>query len=113
MNALPRLCKIGALAMLLAVLAACVAAGYDGYDGNVGVGVGYVGDYYEPGGYGYGGWGPGYRVGPPGGRDHGREQGHGPGPGVSPGRGHAAPSIPHGGGGHGGGGHSGGGHGGH
>jgi hypothetical protein len=98
MNALPRLCKIGALVTLLAVLAACVAAGYDGA-----VGVGYVGDYYEPGGYGYGGWGPGYRVGPPGRRGDGHP---------APGGGRSAPSIPHGGGGHGGGGHGGGGHGG-
>jgi hypothetical protein len=34
--------------------------------------VGYVGGAYEPTGYVYGGWGPGYHVGPP---PHGRERG--------------------------------------
>ncbi|MGA8706526.1 MAG: hypothetical protein WB646_06005, partial [Steroidobacteraceae bacterium] len=70
-----------------------------GYDGDVGVGVGYVGDYYEPYGYDYGHWGPGYRVGPPHGRDHG-PVGHG----------RSAPSIPNHPrpGGHSGGGHAGG-----
>jgi hypothetical protein len=100
--------RTAALAALwLGGLAGCAVQG-GGYDGDVGVGVGvgYVGDYYEPYGYDYGHWGPGYRVGPP----HG-----GPGPGD---RGRGAPSIPNharpggggGGGGHGGGGHGGGGH---
>lgn len=30
-----------------------------------GLDVGYAGGYYEPWGYDYGGWGGGYRVGPP------------------------------------------------
>jgi hypothetical protein len=39
----------------------CVVPGDGyGYNGDVGVGV----DYYEPYGAYYGGWGPGYRVGP-------------------------------------------------
>ena len=50
---------LGALA--LAMLNACEVSGV-GVDGSVGVG--YVGGYYEPYGYEYGGWGPGYRVGP-------------------------------------------------
>lgn len=43
--------------VMLTVMVACVVGG--GYDGDVA-----VGGYYEPGGYEYGGWGPGYRVGP-------------------------------------------------
>ncbi len=65
---------------------------------GVGVGVGYEGGYdyydggfYEPYGYDYGGWGPGYRVGPPG---RGYRGGGGPGPG--PGGRHGV--GPHGGG---------------
>jgi hypothetical protein len=50
---------LGALALIL--LNACAVEGV-GVDG--GVGVGYVGDYYQPYGYDYGGWGRGYRVGP-------------------------------------------------
>jgi hypothetical protein len=74
--------KYWQIAILAAVmLSGCVAAGYD--NGDVGVGVGYVGGFYEPGGYGYGGWGRGYHVGPPILRDHPR------------GRGRPAPSIPH------------------
>jgi hypothetical protein len=73
-------------------LAGCVAGG--GYGGDVGVGyVGYVGEVYEPAGYEYGGWGRGYRVGPPRG-------------GVRGPVGRAPPSIPRGA--RGGGGHSGG-----
>jgi hypothetical protein len=53
-----RLWKLSALALLsLAGLAGCVAGGY-------GVGVGYDAGYYEPEGYGYCCWGPGYWVGP-------------------------------------------------
>ncbi|HWZ62728.1 MAG TPA: hypothetical protein VNX02_06900 [Steroidobacteraceae bacterium] len=78
MKHMPRIWKVGAVGLLaLAGLAGCVAGGYDGE-----VGVGYVGGFYEPGGYEYGGWGPGYRVGPPRGGERG------------PGR-RAAPSIPH------------------
>ena len=50
---------LGALALIL--LNACEVSGV-GVDGTVGVG--YVGGYYEPYGYDYGGWGHGYRVGP-------------------------------------------------
>ncbi len=60
-----------ALLTLLLAIGACAVTG---------VGVGYEGDYvggvYEPYGYDYGGWGRGYRVGPPRGGDRGR----GPGP---------------------------------
>jgi hypothetical protein len=76
-----------------AIVAACaVGVGgpgyYDGYDG-----VGYVGGYYEPGGYDYGGWGGRYRVGPPrGGFD--RDRGHGSPGGHAGGGGRSAPSIP-------------------
>ncbi|HEX4153632.1 MAG TPA: hypothetical protein VHY75_15600 [Steroidobacteraceae bacterium] len=80
-------------------LAACTLSGYEGYDGG-GVDVGYVGGYYEPWGYEYGGWGNRYWVGPPrGDRGHGRDHGpggghpHGGGRPVGGGRG-GAPSIP-------------------
>jgi len=63
---------------LLGIVAACVGVGYDGT-----VGVGYVGGYYAPGGYDYGGWGRGYHVAPPRGGDS--HAGH---------EGRAAPSIP-------------------
>ena len=107
MSARPRSLKLATVVLLAAGLGACAVEG-GGYDGDVGVGVGvgYVGDYYEPCCYGYGGWGPGYRVGPP--RWRGGDRGHGGG--------RTAPSIPSrsrgGGGGHGGGGHGGGGGGG-
>jgi hypothetical protein len=100
MKRMPRTWKVGPAGVLvLTSLAGCVVGGYGG-----GVGLGYVGGVYEPGGYEYGGWGPGYRVGPP--RDD--EHGHGGGD-HGPGRGRATPSIPHdarhsGGGGHRGGG---------
>jgi predicted small secreted protein len=84
--------KIGAVALLAvaaAVLAACAVEG-GGY-GGTDVGVSYYGDFYEPFGYEYGGWGRGYRVGPP--------RGHGGGGGRAP----SIPSGPRGGGGHGGG----------
>lgn len=54
--------RFGAALLALALLsaAACTVTG---------VGVGYEGDYgggfYEPYGYEYGGWAPGYSVGPP------------------------------------------------
>jgi hypothetical protein len=67
------------------LLGGCVAAGYS--DGEVGVG--YVGGFYEPYGYEYGGWGRGYRVGPP--HYHG-----GGGGGGFVGGARGAPSIPHG-----------------
>lgn len=52
--------RAGLWAFALCAAAACTVTG---------VGVGYEGDYgggfYEPYGYEYGGWGPGYSVGPP------------------------------------------------
>ena len=50
----------GLIALLFAAIAGCVAGG--AYDG--GVDVGYGVDFYDAGGYEYGGWGPGYGVGP-------------------------------------------------
>ena len=81
-----RTLKLSLAALLLAVLTACAVEG-GGYDSDVGVGVGvgYVGDYYEPCCGGYGGWGRGYRVGPPRGHD-GHDDHRGPG--------RPAPSIP-------------------
>ena len=62
----------GLLVVVFAAVAGCVAGG--GYDG--GVDVGYGVDFYEPFGYEYGGWGPGYGVGPPRrGFDRGRGEG--------------------------------------
>lgn len=63
---------------LFAVLSSgcAVTAGGYGYDSGVGVGIGL--NYYEPYGVDYGGWGPGYAVGPVRGGgyrvDHGRGQ---------------------------------------
>jgi hypothetical protein len=57
----------GLIVVLFMALAGCVAVGgYDsgyGYDGAVTIG--YDVGFYEPFGYEYGGWQPGYRVGPP------------------------------------------------
>lgn len=54
---------VSALGLLLfAALCGCLVADR-GYDS--GVGVGYVGGYYEPYGRDYGGWGHGYQVAPP------------------------------------------------
>ena len=84
--------RAGVLAFsLLGILAAC-AVGGPGYDGYGDVGVGYVGGFYEPYGYDYGGWGGRYHVGPPRGGGHpgeGRAVGGRPGGG-----GRSAPSIP-------------------
>jgi hypothetical protein len=86
---------------MLTMLFACAVTGV-GVDGSVGVG--YVGGYYEPYGYEYGGWGGAYRVGPPpccGHRDdrhddrhddHGHV-GHAPAYRPAP-AGRSAPSIP-------------------
>lgn len=99
-------------AVLAAAMAVSACVGY-GYGGSVGyAGPAYDGGFYEPYGYDYGGWGGGYRVGPPRGDWHGRGgDGHGPG-GGDHGHGGGAPSIPHGprGGGGPAGGHGGGGH---
>jgi len=95
MNRVSRRLSVSVVGVLALVsLAACVAGGYDGGDVSVGYYGGFYDPYYEPFGYEYGGWGPGYRVGPP------RFRGGG-------GRGGGPPSIPRGprgGGGHGGGG---------
>lgn len=82
---------------LLAGAAACAVTGVGvGYDGGPEE---YVGGFYEPYGYDYGGWGRGYRVGPPRGDFHGDFRGgeRGPGEGhpyhsAPPGR--SMPSIP-------------------
>jgi hypothetical protein len=109
-----RLATAVAMVLLAIGVAGCVAAGGYGYDtGGL--------DYYEPSGGYYGGWGPGYHVGPfRDGRhfDHrvgGRPVAHAFRAAPAS---HAMPSIPshargggRGGGGHaGGGGHGGGGH---
>lgn len=87
---------IGLFTFLL-VSCAVTGDGY-GYDGRVGVGVGYYEPYgyYGPYGAYYGGWGPGYHVGPIHGNNYhpapgGRSTPHAykPPPG-----GHPPPSIP-------------------
>ncbi len=56
-----RLASRLALALaLIAPLGCTVTSDGVAYDGTVGIGV----DYYEPFGFDYGGWGPGYGVGP-------------------------------------------------
>jgi len=94
-----------ALTALASLAAAACAVGYGGPDGYYDSDAGYVGGYYEPWGYEYGGWGGGYYVGPPRGHfdhDHGHFDhghfghggghfGHGGHPGHGP---RAAPSIP-------------------
>ena len=94
------LAALGGLTLVL--VSACAVEG-GGYGGDVGVG--YVGGVYEPWGYDYGGWGRGYRVGPPRGgpgygggwRGGGHPVGHAPG---IPGGPHGGGGGPHGGGGH-------------
>jgi hypothetical protein len=61
-----RLASVGATALLIALCSSCVVPG----DGQPSVGISYSADFYEPFGYEYGGWGPGYHVGPPRGGDH-------------------------------------------
>ena len=60
----------GGVALL--ALTGCVVGGGGGYDdtANVSYGVG----FYEPLGYNYGGWGPGYRVAPPRGGEPRRDR---------------------------------------
>jgi len=60
-------------AMILTMLIACEVTGV-GVDSSVGVG--YVGGYYEPYGYDYGGWGGAYRVGPSRCCEHRDDHGH-------------------------------------
>jgi hypothetical protein len=68
----------------LGLAAGCAVTGVGvGYDGEAAYGGGYYQPYgyYEPYGYEYGGWGPGYRVGPRWGggrRDGGGHAGPGP-----------------------------------
>jgi hypothetical protein len=57
----------------LTMLFACEVTGV-GVDSSVGVG--YVGGYYEPYGYDYGGWGGAYRVGPSRCCEHRDDHGH-------------------------------------
>jgi hypothetical protein len=75
----------GLLAAVAVCLGGCVAAG--GYNGEPGYyggsSVGYGAGYYQPYGYNYGGWQPGYRVGPP------LRGGFAP-----PGRSYSHPSVP-------------------
>ncbi len=59
--------------LVLAMLASCVGVGYDGD-----VGFDYSPGYIEPYGYEYGGWGPGYVVGPRRGGDRRRIRLHMP-----------------------------------
>jgi hypothetical protein len=80
---LPRWRVTAAALLLVAGLGACVVGGA-GYDDGV-----YVGGVYEAPGFFYGGWGPGYRVGPP--RGGGFARGGG---GFSRGGARPAPSIP-------------------
>jgi hypothetical protein len=79
---------------LLALPVGCAVTG----DGTNSVGVATFGlDYYEPFGYDYGGWGPGYAVGPfrGGGERIGRRGGPSSGqPFRSAGPGRSMPSIP-------------------
>jgi hypothetical protein len=99
-----RMLFVSAFAALGASVGGCVAGGYeDGSQYEGGAVVGYGVDFYEPYGYEYGGWGRGYRVGPPGrGRDIHPDAGR-PGdahrgggrPAYHPApSGHAMPSIP-------------------
>lgn len=51
-------------AFLVGIAVGCAGCTVTGDGGYGGVGVSYVGGYYEPYGYDYGGWGPDYVVGP-------------------------------------------------
>jgi hypothetical protein len=93
MNVVRNRCLAGGFGVLaLATLVACAVTGV-GLD--VDGGAGYVGGYYEPYGYDYGGWGRNYHVGPVRGGGHVDEHGgdrggeHG---GARPGEHPAAPS---------------------
>ncbi len=90
----PRPAIVCMIALLALLASACAGPGY-GYDEGVGIGAG----YYEPYGYDYGGWGPGYAVGPYRG-GHGPDRGGGGRPGHayrSAPASRSAPSIPSGG----------------
>jgi hypothetical protein len=67
MSMVLRLGTVNALGIaLLTFLSACVVPG-GGYERSAGVTYGV--NYYEPSGHAYGGWAPGYKVGPPRGGD--------------------------------------------
>jgi hypothetical protein len=94
MNALLRYSSLSALGfLLLTAFAGCVVPG-GGYD--QGVGVSYGVGFSEPIGYDYGGWGPGYRVGPPPRGGWGRPQGSPPHSYRAAPASRQAPSIPQG-----------------
>jgi len=83
---------IGFAGALTLATTSCAVDGA-GVDGSVGVG--YVGGYYEPYGYDYGGWGPGYAVGPYRDRHGGFARGRGHAPAFHPAPpGRSMPSIP-------------------
>jgi len=101
LGAIGRLALVAAAGTLCGAFSGCVVGPGNGYVDGGGVGI----DYYEPVGVVYGGWGPGYAVGP--------DRGGGRGPGGAGPRayrsapaGRGVPSIPagHGGGSRGGGG---------
>ncbi|MFI5165865.1 MAG: hypothetical protein ACHQQS_04520 [Thermoanaerobaculales bacterium] len=72
MNIVHRRWLVSTLGLLsLLGLSACLVAGRGRDEG---VGVAYVGGYYEPYGHDYGGWGSGYHVAPPRDGDRRREQ---------------------------------------
>jgi len=52
---------LGGIILVTLICGACVAPGDRYVSGSVSYGV----DFYEPYGHDYGGWGPGYMVGPP------------------------------------------------
>jgi len=70
---LRRLARDFGVGTLTALLFGCIVPGGEYYDGDTGAG------YYEPAGVIYGGWGPGYHVGPYRGGDHHPERGGGHG----------------------------------
>jgi hypothetical protein len=95
---LRRLAVASLLGLTVVLSSSCAVGvgGYgDGYDDGVSIGV----DYYAPFGIDYGGWGPGYRVGPYRGGENRSDRGGGrssprafrPAP-----AGHVVPSIPQG-----------------
>jgi hypothetical protein len=78
--------------LITALVSGCVVTSGYGYDGGVGIGL----DYYEPYGSYYGGWGPGYFVGPSHDGGHRSDRGGGSPPHAyrpAP-PSHAMPSIP-------------------
>jgi hypothetical protein len=91
----PTLASLLGLVVVLASACAVGVGGYGyGYEDSVHLGV----DYYAPYGIDYGGWGPGYRVGPyRGGQrrpEHVGDGRHSPRAFRSTPPGHAIPSIP-------------------